>query len=190
MQRLLQRVRTGPSAAETGSGPKKEPTKGSSAVRAVESTRRQGDSNANRSEATGPTTEKSKTATFKTPPKPIEEVKSDLAALRELANTNARRAINRSAIRRTGSKGLAKTALTVVALICGTALFFTPGIGDGVRFGGIGVSLIIALLWGFEALREIVSMLFQRKQRNQYELPERASTKPSKPSKRRAPANG
>lgn len=187
MQRLLQRVRTGPATAETSSVTKKEPTKGSSSVRASEPTRRTGDSDVESPEATGQTA-KSKAATVKQPPKPIEEVKSDLAALRELANTNARRAINRSAIRRTSSKGLAKTMLTVVALICGAALFFTPGIGDGTKYGGIGVSLIIALLWAFEALREIAAMLFQRKQRKEDQAPERELRKGAKSPNTKAAA--
>lgn len=192
MQRLLQRVRTGPAAGEPSSGAKKESSKSGSSVRAAEPTRRAGDSNVTSSEAknadaTGQTA-RSKSATVKQPPKPIEEVKSDLAALRELANTNARRAINRSTIRRTSSKSLGKTMLTVVALICGTALFFTPGIGDGFKYGGVGVSLIIALLWGFEAMREIAAMLFQRKQRKEDQAPERELIKGAKSPKGKAAA--
>jgi hypothetical protein len=45
-----------------------------------------------------------------------------------------------------------------------------------VKFGGIAVSIIIALVWGFDTCKDIYSMLLNRDKVDQEETPEAAPT--------------
>jgi hypothetical protein len=157
MQRLLQRVRTGP--------PTKEPTSVGqrSAPKAPTSGSAGGPASSVTSSASASARPSTRTTTgTRTPAKPITEMKSDIEALRELANSNARRAINRSVVRRKGTDGIAKATVTVVAILSGILLFFIGSLDTRIRFAAVGVSVIVALFWGLDALREIRSFFAQR----------------------------
>lgn len=80
------------------------------------------------------------------------EQRNDLAALRELANTNARRAINRSDIRRTNSAFFLKLGVTALAVFSAVALFLFNGLTLNAPFAGMIAAIVVALLWGFDCV--------------------------------------
>jgi len=80
------------------------------------------------------------------------EQRNDLAALRELANTNARRAITRSDIRRTNSAFFMKLGVTALAVFSAVALFLFNGFTLNAPFAGMVAAIVVALLWGFDCV--------------------------------------
>lgn len=80
------------------------------------------------------------------------EQRNDLAALRELANTNARRAITRSDIRRTNSAFFLKLGVTALAVFSAVALFLFNGFTLNAPFAGMVAAIVVALLWGFDCV--------------------------------------
>jgi len=172
MQRLLKRVRTGPSGAGATGIPTELPKNAAPAVRAGQrNVTVPGSTSASGSRASVRVSGSGRTAT-----KPVPEVKSDIQALRELANSNARRAINRSTVRRSSSRGLAKSIIAGAGLLSGVALLLMDVEDAKVKFGGIAVSIIIALVWGFDTCKDIYSMLLNRDKIDQEDTPEDAPT--------------
>ncbi|MCY2984414.1 MAG: hypothetical protein NTY15_12380 [Planctomycetota bacterium] len=80
------------------------------------------------------------------------EQRNDLAALRELANTNARRAISRSDIRKTNSAFFLKLGVTALAVFSAVALFLFNGFALNAPFAGMVAAIVVALLWGFDCV--------------------------------------
>ena len=80
------------------------------------------------------------------------EQRNDLAALRELANTNARRAITRSDIRRTNSAFFIKLGVTALAVFSAVALFLFNGFLLNAPFVGMVSAIVVAFLWGFDCV--------------------------------------
>lgn len=80
------------------------------------------------------------------------EQRNDLDALRELANTNARRAITRSDIRRTNSAFVLKLGVTALAVFSAVALFLFNGFTLNAPFAGMVAAIVVALLWGFDCV--------------------------------------
>ncbi len=80
------------------------------------------------------------------------EQRNDLAALRELANTNARRAITRSDIRRTNSAFYLKLGVTALAVFSAVSLFIFNGFTLNAPFAGMVAAIVVALLWGFDCI--------------------------------------
>ncbi len=80
------------------------------------------------------------------------EQRNDLDALRELANTNARRAITRSDIRRTNSAFYLKLCVTAVAVSSAVALFLFNGLTLNAPFIGMLAAIIVAFLWGYDCV--------------------------------------
>ena len=78
------------------------------------------------------------------------EQRNDLVALRELANTNARRAITRSDIRRTNSAFFLKLGVTALAVSSAAALFMFNGLTLNAPFVGMVAAVIVAVLWGYD----------------------------------------
>jgi hypothetical protein len=172
MQRLLERVRTGPSGAGATGIPTELPKNAAPAIRAGQRNATvTGSTSASGSRASVRVSGSGRAAT-----KPVPEVKSDIQALRELANSNARRAINRSVVRRSSSRGLAKSIIAGAGLLSGVALLLMDVEDTKVKFGGIAVSMIIALVWGFDTYKDIYSMLLNRDKVDQEETPEAAPT--------------
>ncbi len=83
------------------------------------------------------------------------EQRNDLAALRELANTNARRAISRSDIRRTNSAFYVKLGITALAVSSAAALFMFNGFELNAPFAGMVSSIIVSILWGYDCINHI-----------------------------------
>ena len=86
------------------------------------------------------------------PRQQFPEQRNDLAALRELANTNARRAINRSDIRRTNSAFYVKLGITALAVSSAAALFMFNGFVLNAPFAGMVSSIIVSILWGYDCI--------------------------------------
>ena len=86
------------------------------------------------------------------PRQQFPEQKNDLAALRELANTNARRAINRSDIRRTNAAFYVKLGITSLAVSSAAALFMLNGFALNAPFAGMISSIVVSILWGYDCL--------------------------------------
>ena len=86
------------------------------------------------------------------------EQRNDLAALRELANTNARRAINRSDIRRTNSAFFVKLGVTALAASSAVALFLFNGFTLNAPFVGMVAAIIVSLLWGYDCINHFNRM--------------------------------
>jgi hypothetical protein len=171
MQRLLQRVRTGAGAGEpsgfVSADSMKQPgesvdrasvTRGTSGVHSGLSASASGISTStrNRLTADNSTPQSSRTRS---------EVKSDIEALREIANSNARRAINRSVIRRKSSNVIIKGAVVVISLVCAIAMFLMNGFRVTATLGGFIIALVIAVLWGIDTAREAISLIDEKKQR-------------------------
>lgn len=86
------------------------------------------------------------------PRQQFPEQRNDLAALRELANTNARRAINRSDIRRTNSAFYVKLGVTALAVSSAAALFMFNGFAWNAPFAGMVASIIVSIFWGYDCI--------------------------------------
>jgi hypothetical protein len=165
MQRLLERVRSGPSSGSATGIPSELPKNAAPSARV-------GQRNAMVSGSASPSGARASvrvSGSGRTATKPVPEVKSDIQALRELANSNARRAINRSVVRRSGSRGLAKSIIAGVALFSSIALLLIDVEDAKIKFGGIALSLIIAVVWGFDTAKDLYSMLTNRDKADQEE---------------------
>lgn len=96
------------------------------------------------------------------------EKNRDLNALRELANTSARSAIQVSARRRQGSAILIKSAIALVGLIAGIALVSINGARINIAFIATVASFLVAVIWGYDASTSIRPLLqANRQQSNQ-----------------------
>jgi hypothetical protein len=87
------------------------------------------------------------------PRQQIPEKKNELDALRELANSNARRAITKSDSRKMNSAILLKIAITAFALASALTLFIINRIQWNPPFVGMIAALIVAILWGVDCLK-------------------------------------
>jgi hypothetical protein len=86
------------------------------------------------------------------------EQRNELDALRELANTNARRAISRSDNRKTNSAFYIKLGITALAVTSGVALFLFNGLTINAPFAGMVSAFIVALLWGYDCINHFKRM--------------------------------
>ena len=78
------------------------------------------------------------------------EKRNDLSALRELANTNARRAINRSDIQRINAAFIVKLGITCLAVASAVALYLFNGFELNPIFSGMVSAIVVAILWGYD----------------------------------------
>jgi len=91
------------------------------------------------------------------------EAKADLDALRELANSNARRAIKRSDKRRNSTDLLVNVAVCAFSLACGLALLVMNGFRINVTFVGMTSAFIVSILWGFDSVRTYLMILREQR---------------------------
>jgi hypothetical protein len=87
------------------------------------------------------------------PRQQVPEKKNELDALRELANSNARRAITKSDSKKMNSAILLKIAITAFALAAASTLFMINGVRINPPFAGMIAALIVAILWGMDCLK-------------------------------------
>ena len=80
------------------------------------------------------------------------EHRDELDALRELANSNARRALSRSDNRRINSAFFFKLAVTGVAVFSAVAIFLLNGLVLNMSFVGMISAVVVAFLWGYDCL--------------------------------------
>ncbi|MCU0719379.1 MAG: hypothetical protein MUC83_06730, partial [Pirellula sp.] len=147
MQKLLQRVKQGQDGTETPaedltikSGPRSRREFLNRATKPVET-----DNSTHEPPKSGePVVE----ATKRLPPEQV-----DIDSLRELANSNARRAIARSEIKRANSTLLIKVAVTSFAIAAAALILLLNGFAMNPPFAGFIAALVIAILWGTDCYK-------------------------------------
>jgi hypothetical protein len=80
------------------------------------------------------------------------EHRDELDALRELANSNARRALSRSDHRRMNSAFFLKLGVTGVAVSSAVALLLLNGLVLNMAFVGMIAAVVVGILWGYDCL--------------------------------------
>ena len=83
----------------------------------------------------------------------------DLAAMRELANSSARTAIQASARRRYGTAILLKLSISLVGFIAGATLLLINGLEINVSFIATIAAFLVGGIWGFDAINSIKPLL-------------------------------
>jgi hypothetical protein len=165
MQRLLHRVRSGSDAPlgitpEMATPPKRTRRETSQGTAGVPLTS---------GRAVGETT--ARDAFMGPPAPPVVSSKRDLEAFREIANSNARRAISRSEMRRRSTDLLVTFIVVMISLTCGIALLFFNGFKLNAPFFAMIASIFVAFLWGFDAVHKIrIFVRDQEEQRKEKEL--------------------
>jgi hypothetical protein len=86
------------------------------------------------------------------PRKQAPESKSDLGALRELANSSARSAIDHHQQQQRMRKAFGRLVIAGVALIGGVAFFFLQSLVGYLALTGTVVSVLLAVIWGCQAV--------------------------------------
>lgn len=152
MQRLLHRVRTGSDAASSPVASLKTPSSvsnpvGSGKSRVAASLGLDVEKAIPQPETLAPLTQESFVPRQQAP-----EHRNDLTALRELANSNARRAISRSDSQRTSSAFYFKLAVTGVAVTSAVVLLMLNGLKLNMPFAGMISAVIVSFLWGYDCL--------------------------------------
>ena len=84
----------------------------------------------------------------------------NMAAMRELANTSARSAIQVSARRRYGTAIAMKLAIALTGLGVGATLVMINGLNVNIGLIATIASFLVALIWGFDAITTIRPLLF------------------------------
>jgi hypothetical protein len=87
------------------------------------------------------------------------EKNRDIDALRELANTSARSAIQVSARRRHSTAILVKTSVALVGLSAGGALVGINGLRVNIALIATIASFLVAAIWGYDALATLRPLL-------------------------------
>lgn len=87
------------------------------------------------------------------------EKAGDLDAMRELANTSARSAINVSARRKHLTAIMIKTGVSLVGLAAGAALVSINGFRVNIGLIATMASFMVALIWGYDALATLRPLL-------------------------------
>jgi hypothetical protein len=82
------------------------------------------------------------------PRKQAPESKSDLGALRELANNSARSAIDHHQQQQQMHKAFGRFVIAGVALIGGAAFFFLQSFVGQIALTGAVISVLLAVIWG------------------------------------------
>lgn len=87
------------------------------------------------------------------------ERNSNMAAMRELANSSARTAIERSVRQRSNHEILFKSSVAIFGFVAATVLFLVNGFTVSIALAGTAAGYIIAGLWGYEALVQARTIL-------------------------------
>lgn len=154
MQKLLQRVKGGPeSSSETKPAPL---TESRMAPRSRGEFLNRGNRDSHTITAldeTSPERTSIMTDDEFVPRQQAPEKKNELDALRELANNNARRAINKSDSKKMSAAILLKIAITAFATGAGLTLFVINGTRVNPPFAGMIAAFVVAALWGVDCLK-------------------------------------
>ena len=84
----------------------------------------------------------------------------NMAAMRELANTSARSAIQVSARRRYGTAIALKMAIALIGLVVGITLVMINGLNVNIGLIATVASFLVALIWGFDAFSTLKPLLY------------------------------
>jgi hypothetical protein len=80
------------------------------------------------------------------------ELRDGLAAMRELANSNARRAISRSDNRRSNAAFYIKLGITALAASSAVAILLLNGLQINMPFVGMIAAIVVTVLWGYDCM--------------------------------------
>lgn len=152
MQKLLQRVKQGPEGAET---PIEELTVKSAPRSRREFLERATKSSEPQSDLQEPSTNGEPTSGPTKRPSPKQV---DMDALRELANSNARRAIARSETKRASTTILIKVAITAFAIAAAALILLLNGFTPNPPLAGFVAALIVAFLWGSDCYKHFKAL--------------------------------
>ncbi len=81
-----------------------------------------------------------------------------MGALRELANSNARRAIARSETKRANTTILIKIAITSFAIAAAALILLLNGFRMNPPFAGFVAALVVAYLWGTDCYKHFKAL--------------------------------
>ncbi len=84
----------------------------------------------------------------------------NMAAMRELANTSARSAIQVSARRRYGTAIALKLAIALTGLGVGVTLIMINGLNVNIGLIATVASFLVAMIWGFDAFTTLKPLLY------------------------------
>ncbi len=171
MQRLLQRVRSGPNSSPVSVPVNNRKSSLPSIPKRVTelpelSAADSPSSNSHSSQELSPASTPLSRPFTSLPPRAANrapEAKADLDALRELANSNARRAIKRSDKRRNNTDLLVNVAVCAFSLACGLALLVMNGFRINVTFLGMTSAFLVSILWGVDSVRTYLTMCREQK---------------------------
>ncbi len=111
-------------------------------------------------------------------PKALSPEKTrNMAAMRELANTSARSAIQVSARRRYGTAIALKLAIALTGLGVGTTLVMINGLKVNIALIATIASFLVAMIWGFDAVSTIRPLLYSASETPPPEMPVEIQTK-------------
>ncbi len=92
------------------------------------------------------------------------EHRDELDALRELANSNARRALSRSDNRRINSAFFFKLGVTGVAVFSAVSILLLNGLVLNMSFVGMIAAVVVSFLWGYDCLTHFKQLQNDSKQ--------------------------
>lgn len=168
MQKLLQRVKQGPDGAET---PIEELTVKSAPRSRREFLGRASKSSEPLSVPQEPATNGEPTSGPTKRPSPQQV---DMDALRELANSNARRAIARSETKRASATILIKVAITTFAIAAAALILLLNGLNINPPFAGFVAALIVAFLWGSDCYKHFKALKSSKQTKSHESAPNTA----------------
>lgn len=161
MQKLLQRVKQGPEGAEP---PIEELT-----VKSAPRSRREFLERATKTSEPQPDLQEPSTSGEPTsgPTKRPSPQQVDMDALRELANSNARRAIARSETKRASTTILIKVAITAFAIAAAALILLLNGFAPTPPLAGFVAALIVAFLWGSDCYKHFKTLKSSKQSKSQ-----------------------
>ncbi len=89
-----------------------------------------------------------------------------MAAMRELANSTARKAIEKSDRRKLAAEAFFKAAVVIIGLVGGVVLLLLNGFRFNMALVGAISGFGVALLWGFEAIQLNKNLRKQNRERS------------------------
>jgi hypothetical protein len=92
----------------------------------------------------------------------------NMAAMRELANTSARSAIQVSARRRYGTAIALRLAISLTGFGVGVALVMINGLNVNIGLIATVASFLVALIWGFDAFTTLKPLLYSAVDTSEY----------------------
>ena len=108
-------------------------------------------------------------------PRQAPEKSAELSAMRELANSTARIAIDSSHERRHATKTLSKLIVTIFATVTGTVLLLLRAESENLTAYGAAAAFIIAIGWGLQTVSQARRLVRARRTANTSKTPNKSA---------------